>query len=299
MDNNYSKPTSFAGGTDCQALGDNSFAFGNSNTVYSINGTAFGSQNTVLSNNEFIAGRGAITKNITNNDSDSKDDILFLIGCGSSYDSSTYRDNAFSINGAGVVKTKSTITANTSADYAELFEWEDGNPNNEDRVGRFVTLNGDKIRIANNKDDYILGVISGRPFLLGNGDCDVWTKMIEKDPFGRDLYEDKYATYTNQITGEEKFKINSQGQAILYGNYGIINPEYDPTQKYISRLDRPEWAPVGMLGVLAIYTDGTPQVNGYCKCDPFGLATASELGELNSYRVIKKLADNIVQIILK
>ena len=27
-----------------------------------------------------------------------------------------------------------------ASDYAEMFEWEDGNPENEDRVGYFVTL---------------------------------------------------------------------------------------------------------------------------------------------------------------
>lgn len=42
-----------------------------------------------------------------------------------------------------------------------LIEWEDGNPNDENRQGLFVTLNGDKVKIASSNDDYILGVALG------------------------------------------------------------------------------------------------------------------------------------------
>ena len=31
----------------------------------------------------------------------------------------------------------------SGADYAELFEWADGNPDHQDRAGLFVTLQGD------------------------------------------------------------------------------------------------------------------------------------------------------------
>ncbi len=57
------------------------------------------------------------------------------------------------------------------ADYAEYFEWEDGNPNNEDRVGHFITLNGDRIHIAT-PGDYILGIVPGQPCIIGNADED-------------------------------------------------------------------------------------------------------------------------------
>ena len=45
--------------------------------------------------------------------------------------------------------------------YAEMFEWEDGNPNKEDRTGLTVALyNGDKIRVAQT-NDVPIGVIGG------------------------------------------------------------------------------------------------------------------------------------------
>lgn len=77
----------------------------------------------------------------------------FVIGNGQLEDS---RSNAFSVMFNDKVKAASTITAETTADYAEFFEWEDKNLNNEDRVGKFVTLHEDKISIATSNKDYIL-----------------------------------------------------------------------------------------------------------------------------------------------
>lgn len=42
--------------------------------------------------------------------------------------------------------------------YNELYKWADGNPDGEDRLGYFVTLNGTKIVKLSTTDDYILGV---------------------------------------------------------------------------------------------------------------------------------------------
>jgi hypothetical protein len=73
------------------------------------------------------------------------------------------------------------------------------------------------------------------------------------------------------------------------------NPEYDNTRPYTQRIDRPEWAAVGMLGVLSVRDDGTCKVNGYCAVADGGIATASDIG----YRVIKRISDNVVKVILK
>lgn len=70
---------------------------------------------------------------------------------------------------------------------APLFTWLDGNLDYEDRYGRFVTLDGDRIRLATADDDYILGVISsvehpdysdyvgliGRLVVIDDGTCEV------------------------------------------------------------------------------------------------------------------------------
>ena len=220
----------------------------------------------------------------------------FVIGNGTS---SSALSNAFSVQYDGIVKAKSTITASTTADYAEFFEWLDENPDEEDRVGYFVTLDGDKIRIATNEDDYILGVVSGEPFVLGNGDCDTWNGMFLRDEFRRTIYEPapkmvEVLDSEGNPTGEFE-----EVEGEFEGTRPKLNPEYDHTQPYISRFDRKEWAPVGMLGVLAVRHDGTAQVNGYVTVNADGIATACDKNAENSYRVIKANSDSVVEIIFR
>ena len=207
--------------------------------------------------------------------------------------------NAFSVMYDGTVKAKSTITASTTADYAEFFEWLDGNLDGEDRVGYFVTMEGNKIRIANPDDDYILGVVSGEPFVLGNGDCDVWNGMFLRDEFRRTIYEP--APKIEEILDDEG---NPTGEfeeikGEFEGTRPKLNPEYDHTKAYISRFDRPEWSPVGMLGVLAVRHDGTAKVNGYVTVADGGIATACDKNAENSYRVIKANSDSVVEVIFR
>lgn len=220
----------------------------------------------------------------------------FVIGNGTG---SSALSNAFSVQYSGIVKAKSTITASTTADYAEFFEWLDGNPDDEDRVGYFVTLDGDKIRIATATDDYILGVVSGEPFVLGNGDCDTWNGMYLHDEFRRTIYEPapkmtEILDSEGNPTGEYK---ELEGE--FEGTRPKLNPEYDHTKSYISRFDRKEWAPVGMLGVLAVRHDGTAKVNGYVTVNADGIATDCEKSAENAYRVIKSNTDSVVEIIFR
>ena len=220
----------------------------------------------------------------------------FVIGNGSTVSTLS---NAFSVQYNGIVKAKSTITASTTADYAEFFEWLDENPDEEDRVGYFVTLDGNKIRIATNEDDYILGVVSGEPFVLGNGDCDTWNGMFLRDEFRRTIYEPapkmvEVLDSDGNPTGEFE-----EAEGEFEGTRPKLNPEYDHTQPYISRFDRKEWAPVGMLGVLAVRHDGTAKVNGYVTVNANGIATACDKNAENSYRVIQANSDTVVEIIFR
>lgn len=219
-----------------------------------------------------------------------------VIGNGTS---STALSNAFSVMFDGTVKAAKTITASTTADYAEFFEWLDGNPDSEDRVGYFVTMDGDKIRIANPDDNYILGVVSGEPFVLGNGDCDTWNGMFLRDEFRRTIYEP--APKIERILDDEG---NPTGEfeeieGAFEGIRPKLNPNYDHTKPYISRFDRPEWAPIGMLGVLAVRHNGTAKVNGYVTVAEGGIATACDKNAENSYRVIKANTDSVVEIIFR
>lgn len=240
----------------------------------------------------------------------------FVLGNGT--DNGDARSNAFRITYAG--QTYMTGVANTSgADYAEFFEWQDGNPDAEDRVGRFVTMEGEFIRYAS-QGDYILGIVSGNPAVVGNSDEDYKHRWL-KDDFGRlvreylepseelidttdmseddlnqlrhdpDIEEREGAFYrktevpTDHITASWRFK---------------QSPDYDPDQPYIERKDRSEWDYVGMLGVLAVYDDGTCEVNSYCQCGENGIATKSSMAIAGqSFRVIKRIGPNLVKVVFR
>jgi hypothetical protein len=71
------------------------------------------------------------------------------------------------------------------ADYAEYFEWNDGNPDGEDRTGYFVCLeNADKIGFATSDVD-VIGVVSAIPGVIGNAEQLRWKGQWLRDAFGR------------------------------------------------------------------------------------------------------------------
>lgn len=220
---------------------------------------------------------------------------ILEVGNGSS---NTARSNAFTVTYAGEVKAANTITGSTTADYAEYFEWKDGNPNNEDRICKFVTLDGNKITTATSNEDYILGVISVKPFVLGNADIDNWNGMYVRDKFGRIIYEDRQLTHLNVETGEEEISYDADGNPFIE-KIPLINPDFDPDREYVGRADRPEWSPVGMLGQLLVYQDGTAEVNKYVCCNKEGIATACDKLTENAYRVIEVIDNELVRIIFK
>ncbi len=238
----------------------------------------------------------------------------FTVGNGTgNYGNAETRSNACVISYAGQVMGKAAYST-SGADYAEYFEWIDGNPDAEDRVGYFVTLDGNKIRKAKS-GEYLLGIVSGHPAVLGNHDLN-WHGQYLTDEFNRpikkvykDIVEVKETKSFKDIEiSEEEFEKLSYDERkklldvtvekeVEYESFAV-NPDYDPNKEYISRADRPEWDAIGMLGVLSVYDDGTCEVNGFCKCDDNGKATACERG-FDTYRVIERVNENIIKIIFK
>lgn len=314
--------TAFASGCSTEASGQSSFAGGVDSTASGFTSFAVGQATTASGNYSFSEGFQTIAENrschasgwftkasnensyamghfnaamTTGGTSSNKVGTALAIGNGSNDSAGS---NAFSVQFSGITKAANTITASTTADYAEFFEWLDENPNAEDRVGYFVTLDGDKIKIAEADDDYILGVISGAPFVLGNGDCDVWNGMYLRDEFRR--LKEEPAPKVIQVKNKETKKYENQ---VVEGEYEgtrfVLNPNYDSSQEYKSRFDRPEWAAVGILGVLPVRHDGTARVNGYVTVGANGIATACERTAENAYRVIKENSDSVVEIIFR
>ena len=185
----------------------------------------------------------------------------------------------------------------SGADYAELFEWLDGNPGKEDRVGRFVTLDGDRIRLAAPGDDYILGIVSGNPSVVGDVYDDQWAGMFVLDVYGRPVYEWRdFPAETMELPDENGEMKTVEIIPARREWVQKLNPDYDPAQTYIPRTQRSEWAAVGLLGKLVVLDDGTCQPNGWATVGEGGIATAST--ERTRYRVMARLDESHVRVMI-
>lgn len=272
---------SFAQGRGTQATGFGSVAHGYKSTASGNYATANGFVTKASSPNQFVTGK----RNIE----DSSEQYSFIIGNGTS---DTALSNAYSLDWQGNGTFAGTVSSSSGADYAEYFEWKDGNPNNEDRVGYIVTLDGDKIVKANTGDD-VLGICSGTAMVLGDSAEWNWSKRYLTDDFGRIIYED--------YDVEHEAIYNPDGELIEEAWTEHIhapkqNPEYDASRAYIKRADRPEWQIIGMMGKIYVRDDGTCVVNGYADVKD-GIATKAN-GKTNM-RVMERVTDNIVRVLMK
>lgn len=211
-----------------------------------------------------------------------------VVGNGTADDA---QSNAHTIDWTGNAVFAGTVSS-SGADYAEYFEWLDGNTDNEDRVGLLVTLDGDKIKLAQSYDE-ILGIISGTATVLGDNAEWNWKDRFLKDDFGRIIYEDveEFDEIINHETGEIERK------SLGFFKHPKINPNYDPSMEYVRRSDRPEWEVVGLMGKLYLRDDGTCEVNKYASAGKDGVATASS--EKTNMRVMERIKDNIIRVLLK
>ena len=249
---------------------------GNTNAVGSYS-TAAGHQ-TTANGYQFVCGKYNTALDAFNDQN--KNGYLVAVGNGNSRANS----NALTLSGAGVLNCSEYAT--TGGDYSELFEWADQNSNGEDRRGRFVTLDGNKIKIADADDHYILGIVSATPAVTGNNP-NQWHQMYLLDVFGQPLTEEvEIPAHTDPDTGEEV-----PAKTVIRE---ILNPDYDPEQVYIPRSERKEWAAIGMMGQLIVIDDGTCEVNGYCRPANEGIATSDPDGP---YRVMGRLDSTHIRVL--
>ena len=218
-----------------------------------------------------------------------------IVGIGSS---DTSRKNGFTVSSSGAGWFASTVTS-TGADYAEYFEWVDGNPNAEDRIGLIVTLDGDKIRLANSGDDFI-GVVSGTAMVLGDNYEYEWKRKYMTDNYGRVIMDDpveEFVEYTNYVNPADPSTWEIVRESIGYHAYAKISPDYNPDEQYINRAERSEWDIIGMMGKIHVRDDGSCTVGNYATVGDNGIATAAT-GKTNM-RVMKRITDNIILVLMK
>ena len=155
-------------------------------------------------------------------------------------------------------------------DYAEYFEWEDGNPDNEDRRGYSVVLRtGGKIMKATSDDEptNIIGIVSGTSSIVGDAAGYDWHGKYEVDEWGTKVTDEVYQlTWTTEEGENHSYDEDRVPEGITVPENGVnrrlhnrerITPGYDDTVVYIPRDKRKEWCTVGLLGKVRL-RDGCP-----------------------------------------
>jgi hypothetical protein len=159
-----------------------------------------------------------------------------------------------------------------NADYAEYFEWSDGNPNNEDRRGYSVVLENGKIRIATSEDTVndLIGIVSVHAAICGDAAHMAWQGKYQLDKFGARVTQDVNHTcwmdkpdgdhhesdewdckYTDEYIAANNIEVPDHAQVITTQE-PVESEAYDPQTEYIPRADRPEWSPIGLMGKLPL-----------------------------------------------
>ena len=205
--------------------------------------------------------------------SSSLDQNVYFLGA-----SNSGSDVEFRVRGDGNVTCDGAFTGG-GADYAEYFEWKDGNSSDEDRVGYSVVLDDNKIVKATDSDDAskIIGVISVNPAVVGDGDIDRWKQKFLLDDFGREVTEEITITEwkgewtdedgilqkqhifsydTDRIPSDVTVPSDAEVKSVDENGNKFLrrktNPDWDKDMAYISREDRKEWDTVGLMGKLRL-----------------------------------------------
>ena len=280
---------SHAEGWGTKASGNYAHAQGAFTEARATHSFAAGNETLAAAENQFVIGKANI-------ESTDKNDI-FIIGNGITRNLASAMSNCLRVTKASGVYSNSTYHS-TGADYAEYFQWKDRNSNNEDRVGLFVTLDGEEISIAKPNDD-ILGIVSACPSVCGETHEDQWKGMYQTDIYGRPILEevtipDEFIMLPDLQNPEKTIKtlIREAHTEVRQK----LNENYDSTQQYIPRSKRPEWSAVGLLGKLVVIDDGMCEVNGWCTAGEGGIAVKSE--QKTRFKVMARLDQNHIRVMM-
>ena len=187
--------------------------------------------------------------------------------------SSNTGDTDFSVRGDGEVFADGSFNSG-GADYAEMFEWKDGNTSSEDRVGKTVVLDGNQVRLSTSDDAQatIIGVVSARPVVLGDAQSDKWKDKYETDSYGRYVFEEYTQTEWTEETDDGAKELKSYQTDMIPSDVTVpddaivtskdkngdnlkrrkLNSAFDASKTYIPREDRKEFSAIGLVGKLKV-----------------------------------------------
>ena len=182
-------------------------------------------------------------------------------------------DREYRIDSDGTVHADGSYSS-SGGDYAEMFEWKDGNTSSEDRVGKTVVLDGNQIRLSTSDDAQatIIGVVSARPVILGDAHDEKWKDKYETDSYGRYVFEEytqtewtieadkgakekkSYQTdmIPSDVTVPDDAIVTSKDENGDNFKRRKLNTAYDESKTYIPREDRKEFSAIGLVGKLRV-----------------------------------------------
>ena len=273
-------------GSVCKAKSNFSVAIGVKNVAEGQYSTALGRSTIAMYSQTAL---GANNKINGMPDSINTSSYLFVVGNGVCHndpvENDKGRNTCFAVRNDGRVYADGSFYS-TGADIGEYFEWEDGNLDNEDRIGYFVSLNGDKISKATSNSK-VIGIISGTASIVGDAYNESWQGKFIKDDFGRVQYKE----YTTPAEYDDNNVLIADEAKVISP---IRNSQYDAKTSYVPREKRPEWDIVGIKGKIIVRDDGTCTVGQYCKSNDQGIATHSS--EETKYYVMERIKDNIIRV---
>ena len=131
-------------------------------------------------------------------------------------------------------KTTSGTVVSSNGDYAEIGEWADGNPNNEDRSGYFVMVDDTTpgiTMVKGKKGKNIRGAVMKHPAFAGNGSSD---KYDEK---GNLLQQYDYVGWCGFVPVIDNGKCEINKKCICGDDGTAIPSENDFGYQVIDRVD--------------------------------------------------------------
>lgn len=293
----------FAFGNSCNASGEGAFAMGIASKSAGYASAVIGYYLDDNGNNHHtIIGKYNVLPTVQATETGTTGSA-FIIGNGINLVPGISRSNCFRVQYNGQVFSKGSYST-SGADLAETIEWWDKNVDDEDRRGRFVTLDGNYIKFADTPEQ-VFGCVSSNPSLIGNNESETWHDMYLKDIWGElilqeitvpDEYETTYEDYTDVDENGIEVTKTSEVRTLVRESYKtmapIVNPAYDPNMEYKPRSERKEYCITGREGQIVMCDDGTCEVGKLCNTTYGGYATKSDKG----YMVMERIDSSHIKI---
>lgn len=159
------------------------------------------------------------------------------------------------------ISTASGTMLSQNADYAEVGEWSDGNPEDEDRIGYFVSIDKSS---------------AGATMVKSASTSDVRGVTVVSPAFSGNCSDGKFDITTSTVTDEET------GAVTTYISSKKLKKEYDY---------------VAVMGIVSVVDNGKCVINEKCVSNDDGIAvpSANNMG----YQVIDRIDDTHILIALE